>query len=78
MRIKSEKLFFRLVTIEDSDFIFNLRLNKGKFINNDGYTKVLNKAWISEYLKKEEKGEEYYFIIEGNKEYTRQNMLIIN
>ena len=66
MQLKSEKLLFRLVTIDDSDFIFNLRLSKGKFINNEGYTKVLNKAWISEYLKKEEKGEEYYFIIEGN------------
>ena len=63
MLIKSKNLFFRLASIKDSDFIYNLRLLKGKHLNNKRFTRKNNEEWISNYKKREASCNEYYFII---------------
>ena len=68
MKVISKNLFFRSVSQQDSEFIFNLRTSKGKFINNVGYSKEINKNYISESIIKESKELEYYFIISDSNE----------
>ncbi len=68
MKVISKNLFFRSVSNQDSTFIFNLRSSKGEFINNHGYTKEINKNFISESVVKESKGLGYYFVISDSKE----------
>ena len=52
MKVSSEILSLRSACLEDSDFIYDLRSSKGKYINNEGFTRKSNKSWLSEYLKK--------------------------
>ena len=68
MKVSSKNLFFRSVSSRDSEFIYSLRLSKGRFINNNGYTKEVNKNFISDSIKKEHQCLEYYFIISDLKE----------
>ena len=63
MKVSSKNLFFRSVRLTDSEFIYDLRSSKGKFLNNYGYTKEVNKNFISGSIKKEYESLEYYFII---------------
>ena len=68
MKVISKNLFFRSVSVEDSDFIYDLRTSRGQFINNHEYTKEINKNYISESVIKESKGIEYYFVISDSRE----------
>ena len=68
MKVISKNLFFRSVSVEDSDFIYDLRTSRGQFINNHDYTREINKNYISESVIKESKGIEYYFVISDSRE----------
>lgn len=68
MKVSSKNLFFRSVSMKDSEFIYRLRSSKGRFLNNKGYTKEVNKNYISEIIKKEHECLEFYFIISDVKE----------
>ena len=56
---------FRLVEIEDAEFILNLRLKKGEFLSTTNPNLTEQENWIKSYKKREELKEEYYFIIEN-------------
>lgn len=68
MKINSKKLSFRSVQLVDNDFIFNLRSSKGRFINNIGFTREVNKNWMKGCISRQLKNQEYYFIIHDKKE----------
>ena len=68
MIVTSKTLCFRSAKLEDSNFIFNLRSAKGKFINNIGFTREVNKNWMKGCAQKELDGLEYYFVIHDDKE----------
>ena len=63
--IIGKNINFRLVEIEDAEFIINLRLKKGEFLSATNPNLIEQENWIKSYKKREESGEEYYFIIEN-------------
>ena len=63
--IIGKNINFRLVEIEDAEFILNLRLKKGEFLSATNPNLIEQENWIKSYKKREESGEEYYFIIEN-------------
>ena len=58
-------LKFRLVTENDAAFILDLRTNplKSKHISPTDNDVDKQKVWIREYKKREEAGDEFYFVI---------------
>ena len=58
---------FRLVEVNDAEFILSLRLDpeKNRFISPVKDDIEAQRTWIREYKNKEKNGEEYYFIIES-------------
>lgn len=56
---------FRLVKMDDADFIWELRNHdyKSRHLHAVGATIEEQKQWLSEYKEKEKRGEEYYFVI---------------
>ena len=68
MKINAKNLSFRSAELEDSDFIFDLRSTKGKFINNTGFTKEVNRNWIKGCVTRQLERKEYYFVIHNKKE----------
>ena len=63
--IIGKNINFRLVEIEDAEFILNLRLEKGEFLSATNPNLAEQENWIKSYKKREELKEEYYFIIEN-------------
>ena len=63
--IIGKNINFRLVEIEDAEFILNLRLKKGEFLSATNPNLIEQENWIKSYKKREELKEEYYFIIEN-------------
>ena len=64
-KIIGKNINFRLTTINDAEFILDLRLKKGEYLsatkpNLDGQIE-----WLKNYKTREESGLEYYFIIEN-------------
>ena len=68
MKINAKNLSFRSAILEDSDFIFDLRSSKGKFINNNGFTREVNRNWMKGCVTRQLERKEYYFVIYNKKE----------
>lgn len=49
IQISSKNLKLRLVEERDSDFIYNLRLLRGMFLNNTNFTQSSNRTYIQNY-----------------------------
>ena len=69
MPIESKHTRLRLVEIEDAEFILSLRLNEdlNRFISKVDNNIQRQKEWIKAYKEREQRKEEYYFIVESNK-----------
>jgi hypothetical protein len=67
---------FRLVDESDAEFIFSLRTNPilSRYINKVSSYMAYQVHWISEYKKRESKGEEFYFISLDPVNETRQGL----
>jgi len=65
--VKSKNLSFRLIEIEDAEFILTLRNNPllGKFLSNTSSELSTQIKWISDYKLREKNLREFYFIIEN-------------
>jgi len=66
--ILGKNISLRFVEIKDASFILDLRLKKGGMLSKTTPSLDLQIKWIENYKKREEQKEEYYFIIERNKE----------
>ena len=62
---KTKSLFFRLVEIEDSEFILQLRLdhNLNRYLSCVGLDIGEQQKWIENYKVRENLGKEFYYII---------------
>ena len=62
--IEKYGLRIRLATEEDAEFIHNLRTDpkNSPFMHVDGCTVDTQRQWLKEYKKREDRGEDYYFI----------------
>lgn len=60
---------FRLVEIDDAEFIVSLRTSpsKSRYISYTDNDVDVQRNWIASYLERQDKGLEYYYIIEDNK-----------
>lgn len=69
MDLESKTIRMRLVEEADAEFILKLRMDRkyNKFLSQVRQSVADQKKWIKDYKNKEERGEQYYFIIE-NKE----------
>ncbi|MGL5053355.1 MAG: GNAT family N-acetyltransferase [Cetobacterium sp.] len=65
-KIVGKLINLRLVIMNDAQFILNLRIDKDiiKFISSTSTSLIDQKKWIRNYLTREKKKKEYYFIIE--------------
>lgn len=63
--IEGMKINFRTVTLEDAEFVYNLRINenKAKYLSKITGKVEDQRKWIGEYKKREKDGKEYYFVI---------------
>ncbi len=63
--LKAGTIYLRLVNESDAAFICNLRNNDelNTYISKSTSDEYAQRQWIINYKKREEKGEEYYFII---------------
>jgi RimJ/RimL family protein N-acetyltransferase len=68
MIVNSKLLKFRFVNEQDADFIYELRLAQGQYLNNSNFTRADNKKWLSQASVRNIEGIEYYFIISDKKE----------
>lgn len=66
MNLSSSCIRFRLVEVDDAEFILSLRLDPkyNKFISHVQSDIALQQDWIRKYKSEEEAGAQYYFIIE--------------
>ena len=62
--IEKYGIILRTVNESDADFIVRLRTHEklGRFISSTSTDIEKQKSWIRDYLLREQKGEEYYFI----------------
>jgi len=63
--LETKNLFFRLAVPDDAEFIFSLRKNEklNKHISQVTGGPLQQREWLTEYKKREELNEEFYFII---------------
>ena len=80
IKLKSELINLKLVEIEDSEFIFNLRQDKelNKYISPTSENLSSQKKWIESYLEREKKQKEFYFIVQNKKEKPCGTVRIYN
>ena len=66
MIIYGKNINMRTVTIEDAEFIYNMRQNqnKTKYLSKVTGTVESQKEWIKNYKQREEEKKEFYFVIE--------------
>ncbi len=67
MKIKNNVLQMRSATPEDNEFIYNLRLSRGEFLNNENFSKEGNINWLRSYEEQNTPYLQYYFIISNEK-----------
>ena len=67
MIIYGKNINMRTVTIEDAEFIYNMRQNqnKTKYLSKVTGTVESQKEWIKSYKQREEEKKEFYFVIES-------------
>jgi len=70
MIIYGKNINMRTVTIEDAEFIYNMRQNqdKTKYLSKVTGTVESQKEWIKNYKQREENKKEFYFLIESKDE----------
>jgi RimJ/RimL family protein N-acetyltransferase len=58
-------MHFRLVEVEDADFIWNLRKHdyKSRHLHPVGDSVEVQREWLKKYKEREKEGSEYYFVI---------------
>ena len=68
--------YFRLVELEDAEFILSLRNNEklSRFINPTSTEMEDQINWLKEYKIREEKGEDFYFMCLKDDKKTRQGL----
>jgi RimJ/RimL family protein N-acetyltransferase len=68
MILQGKNIRLRLVTIEDAEFILQLRIdeNKSKYLSKVENDLAKQKNWIANYKIREAEQREFYFIIESN------------
>lgn len=68
MKFKAKTISFRLIDIDDAEFILSLRTNDdlNKHLSLTSSSIEQQKEWIKKYKDREEAGNEYYFIIHRN------------
>lgn len=68
MELKNKTIYFRLVEVEDAEFITSLRVDNtyNKYLTAVEGSVSQQAKWILDYKKREELKEEYYFIIHRN------------
>ena len=73
-------LKFRLATIEDAEFICNIRNHKYKsrHLNDIGNSVEKQVNWLKKYKEREYQGKEYYFVIEDENCTARGLLRIYN
>ncbi|QMU55885.1 MAG: GNAT family N-acetyltransferase [Candidatus Mycalebacterium zealandia] len=64
---------FRFVREDDAEFILNLRLDPelGLYLSPTDPSVEKQREWLAEYKRREEAGEEYFYIITNNKNGKR-------
>ena len=67
MQISGKNINLRTVEIEDAPFILEMRVNKTKtkYLSKVSGTVESQKEWILNYKQREEKKQEFYFVIES-------------
>lgn len=67
--LEKKKLEFRLVSIEDSEFILEIRKNPqlNRYISETNITVKEQIKWIEKYKQREKQKKEYYYLIIYNK-----------
>jgi hypothetical protein len=62
--IRADHCLFRLIHLDDSEFVVNLRneTRRSRFISKSAETADAQREWIRSYLPRHEAGHEYYFI----------------
>jgi len=70
MIIYGKNINMRTVTLEDTEFIYNMRQNqdKTKYLSKVTGSVESQKDWIKSYKQREETNEEFYFVIESKGE----------
>jgi RimJ/RimL family protein N-acetyltransferase len=68
MNFKAKTISFRLINVDDAEFILSLRNNNklNKHLSQTSSSLEQQKEWIKNYKEREKKGTEYYFIIYRN------------
>lgn len=69
MRLEGKNIILQTVCEDDAEFIFFMRQNedKTKFLSRVHGTISDQRNWIKNYLQREEKKQEFYFVIESKK-----------
>lgn len=64
-------LHVRLVREDDAEFIVRLRTDEklGRYVHSTDPSVEKQKSWLKEYKKREENGEDYYFVFETPVQY---------
>lgn len=64
-KLEAKTVGLRLVTTEDAEFIYNLRINDkfNKFLSPVSGGVENQRSWIEKYKNKESKKQEFYFVI---------------
>jgi len=67
MVVEGKNINLRTVVVDDADFVFSMRQNqkKTKYLSKVYGTVEDQKTWITHYKDREEKQEEFYFILES-------------
>ena len=67
MLLSGKNINMRTVDLDDATFIYNMRQNqiKTKYLSHVNGTMKDQENWIKSYKKREEKEEEFYFVIES-------------
>ncbi|HEH9408225.1 TPA: GNAT family N-acetyltransferase [Aeromonas salmonicida] len=65
MNVKAKTINLRLINADDAEFILSLRMDDklNKHLSQTSGSVAQQKEWINNYKKREQQGDEYYFII---------------
>ncbi|WP_421209340.1 GNAT family N-acetyltransferase [Aeromonas enteropelogenes] len=68
MKFKAKTISFRLIEVDDAEFILSLRTDDklNRHLSQTSSSLEQQREWIRNYKEREKKGDEYYFIIYRN------------
>ena len=69
MIIAGKNIQLRTAEIEDAEFVLEIRTNseKTKYLSQVEKDLAKQQAWLRDYKRKEQNGDEFYFVIESKK-----------